>query len=344
MRKQKYNIDLTGQKLHLLTPLTSFKKDKHIYWECICECGEISNVRAGDLINGKIKSCGCLRKQTILSRQQVAEAYFLYIEEKLPIRIIAGIFKCSERTIEGSFKRNNYAVRDRSHQHRKYDINENIFDVLDTEEKAYWLGFLYADGSITDHRCVSVHLAEKDENHLEKFSNFIYGCNRIRDYLTEDGRRIVYLHVYNKQLSSRLIELGCVPNKTFVLKFPEWLEENLVSHFVRGYFDGDGSIGIYDYKIPSRKGGYTGSIYRKASFCVLSTKELLLSFKKLFAVRCHLGKRHKDRDNNNFTLTIGGNRKIEKVLNWIYKDATIYLSRKYEKYLELKQFNLSKNT
>lgn len=52
-----------------------------------------------------------------------------------------------------------------------------------------------------------------------------------------------------------------------------------------------------------------------------------------------MSKRHKDRNNNNFTLTVSGNRQTARLMEWIYKDATIYMQRKYDRYLELKKIN-----
>jgi hypothetical protein len=343
------NTDFSGKKIHLLRPIKSFKRGskraQKVYWECVCDCGNITNVRAEELFYETAKSCGCLRKKTKLNSTQMKEVCQLY-GDGMGSGELAKLFSCSDGVIFRTLEKFDILVRDQSHCNRKYNINENIFDVIDTEEKAYWLGFLYADGSITDHRCVSIHLAEKDEKHLETFSNFIYNCNRIKDYLTDDGRRIVYLHAYNQPMSSKLIELGCVPNKTFQLKFPMWLKLELISHFVRGYFDGDGSIGIYPSKVRSRKdkNAYT-STYYKVGFSILSTMEFLTSLKYIFSelgVHVFFGKRHKNRNNNNYTLQIGGNHKIEKVLEWMYKDATIYLSRKYNTYLELKALNSSK--
>lgn len=55
----------------------------------------------------------------------------------------------------------------------KYTFNENIFSIIDNEEKAYWLGFLYADGYLTDQGLFGCALQEKDKAHLNKFLTFL---------------------------------------------------------------------------------------------------------------------------------------------------------------------------
>lgn len=350
----KNNLDLTGQKIYLLTPIRKYKKEnsRHIYWECLCDCGNLKIIRLDNLLNGSTKSCGCLRKKTLLDATQIEEVCKLYIDG-LSSGDLAKLFNCSERPILRILKIFNIPVRDHSHARQKYPINETIFDSIDTEEKAYWLGFLYADGCVFGNH-VSLGLAESDADHVKRFSNFISGCDRTKIFIYDTSKEQhknrqnrVYISVSNKHMANALTKIGCIPNKTLVLQFPSWLPNNLLSHFIRGYFDGDGSIGIYDNKIKSRKGGFTGSIYKKATFSILSTKEFLVSLQRIFGdllqVNSLIYKRHKKRKNNNFTLSLGGNRQLQKLLDWIYNGATIYLPRKYNVYLELRGLNLSKD-
>lgn len=100
---------------------------------------------------------------------------------------------------------------------RPFD-NKFIFDKIDNEEKAYWLGFLYADGSVgsTDNR-VELGLAEKDYNHLVKFKNFIGLDNNISYRPQTKSYRYSFK---NKIFKEILIKQGCVPKKSLILDFP----------------------------------------------------------------------------------------------------------------------------
>jgi len=222
---------------------------------------------------------------------------------------------------------------------RKYVLDENYFEQIDTEEKAYILGFLYADGcnsvSVSGGCTVSLQLAKQDEEILIKISKIIYYNNvYLREYKRDVTRQnMVILSLNSKKISNDLIKWGCVPNKTFVLKFPS-LSDNLKSHFIRGYFDGDGSLTFTQAKNRNQI---------TALFAIVSTIEMLDSIGqkcKDLDIHYRISKRHKDRDNNNYTLTISGNIQIKKFCEFLYKDANIYLQRKYKNFVKLKELKL----
>lgn len=217
---------------------------------------------------------------------------------------------------------------------RKFRLNENFFENIDTEEKAYMLGFLYADGNVQTDR-LQISLAKVDTEILEKFSKLLLDGNvQLYEYKCKNinAQPKVSLYIINKKIVNDLISHGCVPRKTFVLNFPD-LQKHLISHFIRGYFDGDGMLVIYERLAPRciTKGKF-------AEFSILSTKEMLDVIAKYFqhlGINCKWDKRWKNQDNNNYTLRIHGNQQIRKVCDYLYKDATIYLKRKHDKYMEL---------
>ena len=219
-------------------------------------------------------------------------------------------------------------VRSTDHTSRRYHHNEDFFENIDTEEKAYWLGFIYADGYIQLRKDgadrLGITLSAEDITHLEKFKKDIKATNPIRTYHGSG---------YNSTGSYSKIELvsqktvndiknkGVVESKTYILKFPDnnQVPEHLLRHFVRGYLDGDGCISKttrkkYDYATFSI--GFTGTA---------DVLKGILSF---------LGKRDAKifRSKNVYGVNIGGNKQLRGMLGCLYDNAKVYLPRKYKVY------------
>ena len=223
-------------------------------------------------------------------------------------------------------------IRNNSINSRKFDANHNFFKHIDTEEKAYWLGFIYADGYITTNKgkgkSLGISLNRKDEQHLEIFRNQIEATYPIKHYINNAwGVKVKYcrLLMRSDQLFDDLKNKGAVERKSLILKFPEQdtIPVNLLHHFLRGYFDGDGSFAKHSKEIE-----YT--------FKLCGTKEFLNSFSEhINFPNRNLSKRKKDKKNN-WCLEIGGRLQVVSIGDYLYKDANVYLNRKYQRYLKLK--------
>lgn len=229
---------------------------------------------------------------------------------------------------------------------RKYSLNENFLDLIDTEEKAYFLGFMYADGcNHAKRNRFSISLQEEDSELLTKFSNLL-DSNKPLHYTDRKTcvikgieylqKRQVSLWIISKSLTDRLSELGCTPNKTFTIQFPtdNQVPSHLIRHFIRGYFDGDGS---FSYNV-SKKGWIriTVGLVGTVDFCehirdILSTK-INVNSKVYQKVKY---------TNTTRELQTGGRIQGYKLLSWLYHDSTISLKRKYDKFILLE--NLLKN-
>lgn len=225
---------------------------------------------------------------------------------------------------------------------RKYTFNYNYFNSIDSEYKAYWLGFLYADGSLSEERnTLSISLAESDRQHLYKFAKSIdldRPINKTSDTPRTPNSQLIYkIEVTHNNIKEDLIKLGCMGNKTFKLKFPNTTQvpEHLIRHFIRGYFDGDGSIWFhYSKKFPNMRPTF--------SFGIVGTENIINHINKiLIELNIHglVSIRHPERNNNIRQLTGGGNYCTEKFLDYIYKDTNIYLDRKFILYSKLKKLN-----
>lgn len=259
-----------------------------------------------------------------------------YYNEKLSMQKIGELIGCSANTICRVMKENGLKARTDREQALKYTCNEHYFDIIDTEEKAYWLGFMYADGFIQNKRKygnykVGLSLTESDREHLEKLKNCLESNVEIKTYIPKtkyNSKPYCKLLVTSNILAEGLIKHGCVTNKTELLTFPDWLNEDLKIHFIRGYIDGDGSV-CYWY------GNNDNKFY--CGIRLVGTKEMIEGIQNFLGTHLKTAPRWKDRDVNNTQLNIGGNKQVLRLLDLLYGNANIYLDRKYEKYLEIKR-------
>lgn len=126
--------------------------------------------------------------------------------------------------------------------------------------------------------------------------------------------------IRNHKLWKYLNGYGCIPNKSLQLIFPDksiFHDEVLIRHFIRGYFDGDGCICF----TPKTK-----------IISVLGTKEFLNGI-KLYIPYWKDSNFYKHGKNNTFMLQ-SNFKKAYKILKFLYDDASIFLDRKYDKYLD----------
>lgn len=264
-------------------------------------------------------------KQRRLTHQEKTELFAKYETGKYTGADLAKEYPVTSTAIRELLKRHGYKAKPQSELQRKYDINENFFDVIDTEEKAYILGLLYADGcNNTPRNAVMLSLIECDLDILKKISSLIQPTKPIGYINNTNSYQIT---IQNKHISQKLISLGCDRAKTYKLKFPssEQVPGKLIKHFIRGYFDGDGWVG-------------------ENAICIVSTLDFCNSLAELlkdkFNINCYIRARHPERKNNIRMLEL--NRKQARTfLKWIYNDSTIYLQRKYDKYINQMEYEKS---
>ncbi|WP_299831686.1 hypothetical protein [uncultured Metabacillus sp.] len=210
---------------------------------------------------------------------------------------------------------------------RKYIVNDNFFDAIDTESKAYWLGFIYADGCVTTHKnsnskILEIGLQLSDKDHLEKFKQDIETSYRITEKKNSCRISIVSEKIFND-----LNKYGIVARKSNSIKPPrkDMIPEHLEHHFIRGIFDGDGGFTLGDKYL-------TFAI----NFCgTKETCEYILDYFNL-----NVAINGKKGTNENFRqLRIKGNVQSLQIANKLYEDATVYLDRKYDQYTQLQQLN-----
>lgn len=152
------------------------------------------------------------------------------------------------KTIRGRLVEQNVEIRDISEIQTKHHFNHRYFETIDSSGKAYWLGFLFADGNVSSRlKDVALTLHSKDEEHLHKFLECIEydGPGAVYDVNVNGfgGDRVFKkICLRSEQMCADLITHGCTPNKSFDLESPLGLPVQFNNDFIRGVLDGDGYI------------------------------------------------------------------------------------------------------
>lgn len=241
---------------------------------------------------------------------------------------IAHDYNCDSNTIIKVLVKEGVKIRNASEASRKYPINENYFETIDTPEKAYWLGFIFGDGCLSPEcNGLFIGLQTGDIGHLEKFRKAIDSETRPIKIYKNNGYGLGYdyckISIVNKKMAEDLQRHNVVKNKTKNLVWPETLPEHLISHFIRGKFDADGCLSIKNE--------------RKFYFCITSFKPFLEQLKQKLEPILDLNILVKDfysiEESSAANAWVCGNKQIIKFIDWMYKDhAGNYLDRKYELY------------
>ncbi|MFQ5956403.1 MAG: helix-turn-helix domain-containing protein [Candidatus Brocadiales bacterium] len=274
----------------------------------------------------------------IITEEQKNEMVRLY-QEGLSLATIALRFPVRRESIWNVLKRKGVKTRPRIEAVNKalttYTHDATFFDLIDTEEKAYWLGFIMADGNVfhkdgTDYYTFNVGVKESDRDHLKKLKASLNSSHPI----VLDKRTLFRFKINNKTLCKALIRQGVVPRKSSKELTPPQMPKELLRHFWRGYFDGDGSLYITLHG-PKQK---SGSKYKQWGFNLLGSRTLLESFVEWAWSQGLLSRRlplHRIRNSKTFETKSRRDADICNVMKALYKDATVYLDRKMDKYRQL---------
>lgn len=204
-----------------------------------------------------------------------------------------------------------------------------FFDKIDTEEKAYWLGFIYADGNITKKKDVfNLGLQIKDKNHLQKLASIFNKPIKISEEIRR-GKMFQKgtLRVCSTYLCNSLISKGIIPRKTYIDSdvFCH-VPDELLRHFIRGNMDGDGCICRFIQY---------GKIRYRVDF--LGRTKFIKELEAIFARKFSEDSFYSTTCVSTWRLSICSASTILRVLDWLYSGATVFLERKHEKYLSLKR-------
>lgn len=251
--------------------------------------------------------------------------------EKLTCYEMAEQCKCSIDAILDNMKKFGIEIYN---YNRRYKLNENFFSEINTEEKAYWLGFLMADGYVSKSGYqIRLRLALADREHIVKFLNSINSSHNIKEVIAKLGdneHTLSQVDINSVVMCNDLSKLGVINGKANNETMPE-LQEDLVRHFIRGYFDGDGSLS-YGYRKRIRDDKEYMNRYCKAS--ILGSSSILSSISNIVNLEFdEISMNVFQKGNENIHVISCSDSKAIKFLDWIYKDSAIYLDRKKNKFM-----------
>jgi hypothetical protein len=233
---------------------------------------------------------------------------------------VANKLNLTLRAIKKVLEKNNLKLPLYRLNKRKLNIDIDFFKKIDSNEKAYWLGFICADGCILK-TCDKVSLFVADKEVIEKYKKSLKSEHAITTCSNVDKRTNKVYTRYGLSISSKifkqnLINLGVTPEKTDKLEMPK-IDEKYYSYFFAGLFDGDGSL-----------------TYRKSGYMIcnqIGTKEVLQFLQNYLDIKSTKLLKITENKCNVWKLYLY--KDAEKFLNWIYQDPNFpYLQRKVNKY------------
>lgn len=230
------------------------------------------------------------------------------------------------KTCHAALRRMGIPLEERTGRNRKYQFDEHFFESIDNEYKAYWLGFIAADGSINKY-VLSFHLGIIDKDHLKKFIDDISGTQKVTELTRKNKGQFAVTNVSSKIMITSLEKYSIIPHKSKTLK-PWNGESSLMRYYWRGVFDGDGSL------CKTQTGEWCMN-------CV-GNQEMMNAFLRYAQEVCGT-QTHVNPHGPSWSFVINGRYMIEKLMHHLYEDSQVFLTRKYELAQQLFAENLCLN-
>lgn len=251
------------------------------------------------------------------------------------IELHKGGLSCDQISKKMNIKRGNVQAAlnsrglkgNRSFYRRSRHLNDNYFECINSEKRAYYLGLLFADGHVNKYEnknTIFISLKKQDSYLVEDFKKEIEADNQINERVfpknpTWETQR--YFTVSSKKMKEDLIRYGCTPQKSLTAIFPK-IDPEFIWHFIRGYFDGDGCIMAYHRS--DRRGLMKSIIICVSEYFGSALKDLLMEqFQIVSYVR---------KQGNIYNLTINRQDHIIKFRDLMYNNSSIWMERKRNKF------------
>ena len=219
------------------------------------------------------------------------------------------------------------------------EIRHNFFSSIETEIQAYLLGIIASDGSINlERHTVTLHINKIDKELFDLLkiispNAYTQECKETESKATVRGKTVknkgsIRLSISSKILIEDLYKLGIEQNKTYKeMLIPKQIPENLINHFIRGYFDGDGCI-TYSIRKPNPKNRELN--YRVTGRFEICSKlsNILIDFQRYLS---NTNISYIKRDNM-YNLNTCSRNIIKQIYHYLYDNSSFYLSRKFNKF------------
>ncbi|SRR6266487_2365457 len=228
-------------------------------------------------------------------------------------------------------KRSGIEMRSTSEANARYLRDEHVFDEINTEDAAYWLGFIAADGTVRKE-ALKITLSGVDVGHLQKFAAWISPSRPVHEeQMKGRTKTICTIKIGSQYLVQQLASFGIMPNKTYIMKELPVLHQHpimndfLMKHWLRGYVDGDGYIS----SARNRNGT------RNRIEITAYSKELLSEIQERFVQATGAGSVSILPNHDRAWRYVKCGKEVRRIVNYLYGDATIYLDRKYQLAMEI---------
>lgn len=266
------------------------------------------------------------------------ELYESYCKGEIKFKELINILKTNRFLLEKLFKENGFLHRQ---EVLKQTTKHDFFDKIDSEIKAYLLGFYFADGCITNNNYLSISLTENDKEIVELFQKEIGPYYKITHTKPNKNKKTGFIskpmcsiNINSKQIFDKLTEYGIGVKKTQNSNFNfDIIPKELMSHFIRGYFDGDGVVcetrGFR--KIKNKEYPYTNYNWSIIS----SKKENIIPIQEFLYEQYNIKSNIINDKRGNFLIEINKKKDFFKIREILYENAHFFLKRKKEKFFNI---------
>lgn len=270
---------------------------------------------------------------------QIERICHLY-QEGVSAKSLGRKFTIDKRRIFKWLEEKGIEKRNLNDTHRFTFFNQHAFDSIDTPQKAYWLGFFFADSyNKEDSNRFSLNLKREDHGHLTKLAKLLdhpidkIVLGSVENKQTQKTYQTASLGLNSQHFCETMAKHGCVQAKSFIIKFPHHvIGKDLENHFIRGLFDGDGCLKV------SKENEWSWRLVSTQECCESIQQIILREVGVIANFHCI-----SETGNNTFNFDVSGNKKIKKIMDWLFKGVDFQnpehlemtLDRKREKFIQL---------
>lgn len=276
-------------------------------------------------INRRLKDMGVKSRHPKLDKEREKLICDLYQEyqNKTKVNEIAHV---GDETISMVLKKYNIKELSMGETRRKYNVDGHYFDNIDTSNKAYVLGLLFSDGTISsmEKHIVRLGLQEGDKSILEKILLDMKSTHPLRfipyHEKNPNWKNQYFFDINDMELCKGLYSHGMHQNKSLTIEYPIDMPSEFDKDFIRGLMDGDGYISKTGHHV-----SITGTV-----MILSKIQEIITTNINIYSSICDY-----KRNPNSVTkdLKIYGRNQAYKFLNWIYENSEMYIDRKYNLYI-----------